>query len=419
MVIGSMLDLDPGRRDAFARLLRPWLARRHAPSGDLEVLEVEVLLAGRPGLFDIVARAGGRLAHLVLGLHPEGAPLRMLRHDEDSVLGRFEDEHGVAVAVDALWDAELAPLVMVAVVGEEPSVVSMMRDDDDAVVLDIDDVASLSVFPWLTERPHPGVEMLVALDEAGFNHLAAPVALWRRQGRDLGLVQELLAERAGGWALALTSLRDLYATSGPPEDAGGDFADEAVALGTMTARMHLASADAFGRGSGALSDWAAEVELLVREVAPGPVPGAAAEALATLRSSDDRSPTVRTHGDLHLGRVARTNAGWVIADWLPGGVDAEGTPAFRSPLADVADMLWSLHYVAASALEERDPAVRSELAAAAGSWEERNQRAFLAGYLGTPGIEDLVPSERAVLDELTALFELEEFARRTGRLPVG
>ncbi len=419
MVIGSMLELDPGRKDAFGRLVRTWLARRHGAADAVEVLEVEVLLAGRPGLFDVVALCGGRLAHLVVGLHEEGSPLHMLRHDEDSVLGRFEDEHGIALAVDALWDAELVPLVMVAVVGEEPSVVSMVRDDPEGVVLNVDDAASLTVVPWLTARPHPGVEMLVALDEAGFNHLAAPIALWRRQGRDLGIVQELLAERAHGWALALTSLRDLFATAGPPEEAGGDFADEAVALGTMTARMHLASAHAFGRRIGALSDWAAEVELLVREVSPVAVSPRASEALRALRSSAERSATVRTHGDLHLGRVARTNAGWVVADWLPGGVDAEGAVVFRSPLADVADMLWSLHYVSATALEERDPAVRGELEAPARAWEERNHRAFLAGYLSTPGVEDLVPTEHAVLEALTALFELEELVRRAGRTPVG
>ena len=37
-----------------------------------------------------------------------------------------------------------------------------------------------------------------------------------------------------------------------------------------------------------------------------------------------RAPMVRTHGDLHLGRIARTNQGWVVADWHPGGADAGG-----------------------------------------------------------------------------------------------
>ena len=51
----------------------------------------------------------------------------------------------------------------------------------------------------------------MALDAAGFNHVAAPLVRWTWEGRDLGVIQEPLADRSAGWALALTSLRDLYA----------------------------------------------------------------------------------------------------------------------------------------------------------------------------------------------------------------
>ena len=407
-MIGAMLELTEARRESFVPLMQTWLARRGVESaGTIEVIEVEVLLAGRPGLLDVVARVDGRIAHLVLGLHGIHQEVRMLRGADDGVLGLFDDEPGVAQAVDALWDVELAPLVMIAIVGEEPGVVSIAHDDENAVVLDIEDRSSFSVFSWLTDGPHPAVEMLVRLDEVGFNHLAAPIALWRRQGRDLGIVQELLIGSAPGWALAMTSLRDLYGSGVRPEQAGGDFALEARALGRMAARMHLASDKAFGRRSGAVADWAAEVESVAERLSPEllAVPGAR-DRLRALGGSGDRSAMVRTHGDLNLGRVARTDQGWVVADWLPGGVDAEGAPLFRSPLADVADVLWSLHRVAVAALEERDPALRPGLESAGAAWEERNRRAFLAGYLGTPGIEELVPADRAVVSELVAAFEM-------------
>jgi predicted trehalose synthase len=407
-MIGAMLELTEARRESFVPLMQTWLARRGVDhAGTIEVIEVEVLLAGRPGLLDVVARVDGRIAHLVLGLHGIHQEIRMLRGADDGVLGEFEDERGVALAVDALWDVELAPLVMIAIVGEEPGVVSIAHDDDNAVVLDIEDTSSFSVFPWLTDGPRPAVDMLVRLDEVGFNHLAAPIALWRRQGRDLGIVQELLMGSAAGWALAMTSLRDLYGSGVKPEQAGGDFAVEARALGTMTARMHLASDKAFGRRNGAVADWAAEAESVAERLSPDllAVPGAR-ERLRALRGSGDRSVMVRTHGDLNLGRVARTDQGWVVADWLPGGVDAEGAPLFRSPLADVADVLWSLHRLAVAALEERDPALRPGLESAGAAWEERNRQAFLAGYLGTPGIEELVPADRAVVSELVAVFEM-------------
>jgi maltokinase len=252
--------------------------------------------------------------------------------------------------------------------------------------------------------------MLVTLDEVGFNHLAAPIALWRRQGRDLGVVQELLLGSAPGWALALTSLRDLYGSGVPPERAGGDFALEARSLGTMVARMHLALDRAFGRRSGAVADWAGQVESTVQQLDPELLEPGVLGTLSALRGRAEQYPMVRTHGDLHLGRTARTDQGWVVADWLPGGVDAFGDPLFRSPLADVADMLWSFRHVATAALEERDPALRPGLGSSAEAWEARNHRGFLAGYLDTPGIEDLVPSDRELVAELTATFELERSA---------
>ena len=83
----------------------------------------------------------------------------------------------------------------------------------------------------------------------------APLARWTWDRRDLGFVQEPLADRSGGWALAMTSLRDLYALGGRPEAAGGDFGPEAHALGTMTARMHLALDRAFDRHPEPVSAW--------------------------------------------------------------------------------------------------------------------------------------------------------------------
>ena len=70
-MIGAMLDLGEGRRESFVPLVAAWLARRGVDQrvGTIEVVEVEVLSAGRPGLLDVVARVDGRIAHLVLGLH--------------------------------------------------------------------------------------------------------------------------------------------------------------------------------------------------------------------------------------------------------------------------------------------------------------------------------------------------------------
>ena len=96
---------------------------------------------------------------------------------------------------------------------------------------------------------------------------------------------------------------------------------------------------------------------------------------------------IRTHGDFHLGRTARTDQGWVVSDCAPGGVLAGGSaPGRRTPLADVADLLWSMHQASTVAAAERDPAGRLGLSALGQAWEARNRRAFVTGYLGTPGI---------------------------------
>lgn len=425
----TMLELTDERRRALTQLVTAWAARRAGEETTdaplrrwVEVREVEVLSAGRPALLDVIAEVEGRLGHAVLGVRRPGEEAHFLRANDEPVLGLFEDDVGLGVVLDALFDAELAPELLSAVTGERAEVtgVAPVAETDEGTVLAFSDRCSLTVFPWVTEGPNPGVELLVALDEAGFNHLAAPLARWQRGGRDLGLVQELLAGSAGGWALALTSLRDLYASGGAPEEAGGDFGPEARALGTMTARMHLALDQAFGRRSAEVADLVDGIEAAVAAADQSELAGPeVAEALASLRSGGLRCPTVVTHGDFHLGRTARTDQGWVVADTMPGGVPAGATAhVARSPLADVADLLWSLHHVASVAASERDPTGRSGLAALARAWEARNRRAFLSGYLSTPGIGGLVPGDRDMVRNLAAAFELERAARRaTGPSP--
>jgi hypothetical protein len=415
----TLLELTADRQRALAEMVVAWVARhdRLEPENVAPptVVQAEVVLAGRPGLVDVIAEVGGRTAHVVVGLRRPGEEAHTLRAGDDPVLGLLEDDSGLAVGLDALADADLAPLVLGAVTGtrEGPGAVSVGPEDPEMVVLTFGDRWSLTVFPWLAEGPEPSVAFLVALDEAGFNHVAAPLALWRRGGRDLGLVQEQLAGSAAGWALVQASLRDLFATEGPAEAAGGDFAPEARALGTMTARMHLACDRAFGRHPEPVAEWAAGVRTVVGAGDPSLLDvERVGETLATLEHSELRCATIRSHGDFHLGRTARTDHGWMVADCRPGGVPpgADG-PVLRSPLADVADLLWSLHLAATEAAAERDPAERGGVGGPALDWEARNRRAFLAGYLATPGIGGLVPADRAVLGDLLAAFELERAAR--------
>ncbi len=404
------------RDQALRMISEAWLGlRRVAPEGDIVVERDEVLKAGRPGLIDIVVRVGERRAHIVAGLRGVGDEPHFLRSGEEAALGLLDDEDGLAVCTDALRDAQLAGLLLATVrgVAARPGPVAVLRDDDDATVLDCGDRGDLLVFPWLRATPRHDIDLMVALERSGFNHVAAPLARWVWEGRDLGVVQEPLADRSAGWALALTSLRDFYASGGSPEVAGADFGAEARALGTMTARMHLALDSAFQREHEPVSQWVDEAEAIiaVSDASLLEAPGVT-DLVKWLRESEARLPVIRTHGDFQLGRTARTDQGWVVSDCAPGGVVAPAsTVVMRTPLGDVADLLWSMHRASAVAAAERDPTGRLGLAALGHAWEMRNRRAFVTAYLGTPGIGGLVGPDRDLVRRLVSFLELARSVR--------
>ena len=147
-----------------------------------------------------MARVGDRRAHIVVGLRGVADEPHFLRSGEEAALGLLDDEDGLAVCTDALRDAQLAGLLLATVrgVAARPGPVAVLRDDEDATVLDCGDRGDLLVFPWLSETPRPDVDLMVALEESGFNHVAAPLVRWTWEGRDLGVVQEPLADRSGG-----------------------------------------------------------------------------------------------------------------------------------------------------------------------------------------------------------------------------
>jgi maltokinase len=435
---GAGLDgLTESARTALVELVTTYLIRsgRAAENPSVEVLEAEVLARGRPGIVDVVARVGTRTVHLPLGLREPGSETRFMEGDEDPVLGVFEDDEGLAVAFDALRDAEVVTELVRQVAHDQAdaSRVRPIRHNSDSVTLALEDRLAFTVFSELMDGPRPGLGLLLALDDVGFNHIAAPQAVWRRSGRDLGVVQEFLAGASSGRALAITSVRDLYASGGPPELAGGDFGTEAHRLGTMAARMHLALDQAFGRRPGDPRQWADAVEEAIRPVAPTLLERPdVTTLLGDLRTLTVPCHCIRTHGDFDIGRVARTEQGWYVADFSTGGrpairgglASADGgpataaeEPAYRSPLADVADLLWSLGEVADDAAEERDPSGREGLSELAVAWEERNRRAFFAGYLGVAGISGLVPPGREVVRVLVSAFELERMAQRMAPQP--
>ena len=206
--------------------MEAWLGlRRVAPEGRIDIARDEVLRAGRPGLIDL--DGPGRRPAVPTWWSDCAACAdepHFLRAGEEAALGLLDDEDGLAVCTDALRDAQLAGAAAghaCAVSRPGPGPWPSCATTTTPRCSTAETAGDLTVFPWLRDWPRPDVDLMVALEESGFNHVAAPLVRWAREGRDLGVVQEPLADRSAGWALALTSLRDFYASGGSPEAAGG------------------------------------------------------------------------------------------------------------------------------------------------------------------------------------------------------
>jgi maltose alpha-D-glucosyltransferase/alpha-amylase len=133
------------------------------------------------------------------------------------------------------------------------------------------------------------------------------------------------------------------------------------------------------------------------------------------RSRKMQATRIRHHGDLHLGQVLHTGKDVLI-------IDFEGEPARplierlrkRSAVRDVAGMLRSFHYAAASTLRGQlqtghiSPGDAERLEAWAELWYRAAARAFLGRYLETAAGASFIPADRDELAMLLDVFLLEK-----------
>lgn len=396
-----------------------WFGAKDRSIELVRVAESEVLREGWPALVRVEAEVsldeeapdGGARYQLFLGLRPMGQPCEFLTGHEQAVLGEFETAQGQALAYDGLLDSELALALLGVVAPDQPAErVRPVGAEQSNTSLVFDDGIIMKVFRRLAEGPNPEVEVTQALAGVGFTHVAEPLASWSKGGRDLAFAQRFLAGGTEGWAMALTSLRDLYADLTDPAEAGGDFGAETERLGEVTADLHLAFASAFGRSPGLSHDWADLMEAQVKRVLTGDQAEAALRVVGRLREVQDPGPAIRVHGDYHLGQVLRTDTGWYVLDF-------EGEPARpleerrhpSSPLKDVAGMLQSFHYAPAVAMATQE----DDMTSLARAWEARNRECFLSGYLRRAGEAregglSIVPADAASRSAVLAAFELDK-----------
>ncbi|MEA3215783.1 MAG: maltokinase [Acidimicrobiia bacterium] len=249
----------------------------------------------------------------------------------------------------------------------------------------------VKVFRRLTAEANPDAVVVRRLWDSGFRGVPEPLFERRRpldvpalsgaaaagdeSGIDLAVARRFLVGSVDGWSLAVA--------------AADGFEQEAGDLGRLTADMHLALVRAFDSQPLDPDDTVETMAADAHRVLGADAPVSVFRRLSEMGGGR----AIRPHGDYHLGQVLRHERSWYVLDF-------EGEPArpiaermrASSPLRDVAGMLRSFAYAVAVAGHDA-------------SWEEACRRAFLSGYLSTPGIDALLPSDPLPLIDA---FELDK-----------
>ncbi|CAN5806565.1 phosphotransferase [soil metagenome] len=407
-----------------------WFAGGEAEARDLSITSVRVLRGSEwPALVQVVVQArtapgpdsgpppSAASYQVILGLRPVDSRDAFLEGKPEAIISELDIDLGRALAYDAAIDPDLSVAVLHHMAPEEQvERARYLGADQSNTSVVFDERLIMKLFRRLSDGPNPAAEVTRALVDVGFPNVAEPVAEWREDDHDFALVNRFLVGGTDGFVLALLSLRDLYDRRCPPGEAGGDFAFDARRLGAVTAELHLALAKAFGTVAGDSATWGADMEThLARVRLEGVDVEQVRGVYRRLAEVGEPGPAVRVHGDYHLGQVMRTDAGWFVLDF-EGEPDRPLEERRRptSPLRDVAGMVRSLHYASQVALAEWGAEVDDELVALAEAWEHRNRVAFLAGYLGTEGVSEVLPADDADRRLVQAAFELDKAVYEVG-----
>ena len=264
--------------------------------------------------------------------------------------------------------------------------------------------------------------------------------------RTLCLLQGHVSNQGDGWVYALGYLQRYFeqwraSAQAPPADAHGVHVALIETLGRRTAQLHLALAtpgadaaftpepltatdaatyrqqaqkealETFGMLEGALQQLGGQALDEARRVL-----AAKAQLMALMEAGGTAisgARKTRIHGDFHLAQVLVTRNDFVIVDFEgePGRTFDERR-AKQPPLRDVAGMLRSFTYAAASALRDaaQTPEEEALLAQPAREWLEATRAAFLRGYGREQGQGQGggAPEQSHGAGSLLPLFELQK-----------
>jgi maltose alpha-D-glucosyltransferase/alpha-amylase len=263
---------------------------------------------------------------------------------------------------------------------------------------------------------------------------------WQHARGELGRAYEHVLARAPGTAapvLSAESLLDRSLMEPTPDEAEllGAYRDAVTRLGRRTAELHVAlaaSTDAsFEPKLYTAMDQRSKYQTARNQVgrvlvslrrAQADLPASAREPAAQLLGAEDAilarfeplltqridAAQIRLHGDLDLRRVLFTGKDFVILD--VGGARDRRLSARRrkgGAFRDVASMLLSFHYAAATALHALRPEDQARAEAWGWVWLRGAAAAFVRGYLDVAGDARFLPASQAMRTVLleTALME--------------
>jgi maltokinase len=408
-----VLDLDAV--PAFLQGRR-WFGGKGAPIAGVRAVDDLLLLPGfRVVTIEVSYRGGRPPERYLLPLLP-GPRLEEALADDGALralLGLIRDQRTLPTAAGTLRGervgGEGSPL---DALGEAPAVRRLSAEQSNTSI-----VFGESVILKLIRKLEPGVnpelEMGAFLARRGFRAtppLLGGLSLSGAVDATVAVAHRFVSVESDGWSYVLEAFR---------RSTPGIFA-ELRQLGARIGEMHAVLASDPGDPSFApeplrREDLERSARALLLELDRTIVAAAAAvPELASRRAALEAriqrvaklTPSgvrIRQHGDLHLGQVLRSQGQWLVFDFE--GEPARPVPERRaksSPLKDVAGMLRSFAYAAATA------STPQHLAPA--------RQAFLEGWRGAAA--RLVPADaQALLESLELEKLLYELRYEVGHRP--
>lgn len=340
----------------------------------------------------------------------------------------------------------------------------------------------LKMFRRISEGENPDLEIGRFLTEqtdlACVPRLAGGLEYYDRDGDryTLAVLHEYIANEGDAWVYALDELgryveRIHSEITGPPpteilppkpsllalaqaplpaaaQDVLGSFLQTCELLGERTADMHLALAQAEGKGFAAepftrlyqrslyqsMRASARRVISLLRKRRSQLPEQAAAQAewllkheelllnrfhrIADIRISAQRT---RCHGDFHLGQVLFTGKDFIITDFEGEPERPIGERRIKvSPLRDVAGMIRSFHYASHAALSGAQHEAwisstqSSEVASWLAAWYLWSAASYLQSYLSHASTGHFLPQKPEELEALLEGYILEKAVYELG-----